>query len=90
MKSLFAAAGAAITLAAMPVLAQDQTGTAGMADSLAVVESSVSSELARLGVQQETRMLTLDQLLQMQLIFDDESLSDQEKSQQIQNVIDGA
>jgi hypothetical protein len=90
MKRLLATTGTIAALIAGPVLAQTALteGEPGMQGSLATIQEQVEMELTQHGVNYPVEDITMGQLSEIYLIFEDESLSEQQRAEQVQALLD--
>lgn len=83
MKSMIIALGTAAALTAGTAYAQDDSWSS----SIAVLEESVNTQLAQLGIDHDASNLTLSQLGELELVFSDASMSEANKELQVQQIL---
>jgi hypothetical protein len=88
MRRLFATLTAATFLAGGAAFAQmSDDELMNMNESFASIQASVSTELARLGMDVDTDAITLGEMAEIQLVFSDASLNDQERAERIEAIL---
>lgn len=88
MNRLFAILTTATFLGAGAAVAQmTEEEFTNMNEAFASVQATVTTELARLGMDVDPNEITLGQMAEINLVFADASLNDQERAERIETIL---